>query len=96
MLIHHREWMTNPGARCLPGPVLEQLRVQGFYILCIDSLSIGPLFEMCFANPLFSLDETPTPLPEGDSWYLTQHTTVRLKPKPLLKILEVLEVLEVP
>ena len=25
MLIHHRKWMTNPGARCPPGPVLEQL-----------------------------------------------------------------------
>ena len=25
MLSHHREWMTDPGARCPPGPVLEQL-----------------------------------------------------------------------
>ena len=25
MLSHTREWMTNPGARCPPGPVLEQL-----------------------------------------------------------------------
>ena len=25
MLSQPREWMTNPGARCLPGPVLEQL-----------------------------------------------------------------------
>ena len=25
MLSHQREWMTDPGARCLPGPVLEQL-----------------------------------------------------------------------
>ena len=26
MLSHHREWMTEPGAGCPPGPVLEQLR----------------------------------------------------------------------
>ena len=25
MLSHTREWMTNPGARCPPGLVLEQL-----------------------------------------------------------------------
>ena len=25
MLSHHREWMTDPGARCPPGPVLDQL-----------------------------------------------------------------------
>ena len=25
MLSHCRDWMTNPGARCPPGPVLEQL-----------------------------------------------------------------------
>ena len=25
MLSHPREWMTNPGTRCPPGPVLEQL-----------------------------------------------------------------------
>ena len=25
MLSHDREWMTNPGTRCPPGPVLEQL-----------------------------------------------------------------------
>ena len=25
MLSHTREWLTNPGARCPPGPVLEQL-----------------------------------------------------------------------
>ena len=25
MLSHNREWMTDPGARCPPGPVLEQL-----------------------------------------------------------------------
>ena len=25
MLSHHRDWMTNPGVRCPPGPVLEQL-----------------------------------------------------------------------
>ena len=27
MLSHHREWMTNPGTRCLPGPVLQQVTV---------------------------------------------------------------------
>ena len=26
MLSHHREWMTDPGARCPPGPVPEQLK----------------------------------------------------------------------